>query len=157
MTWMLSLYITAQILIGSKIADINSGKVSFKIDGKTLKDIDNKVIYVKLVNGTVKIENFKVPSEWAKESTLIQAVYSGSAQCEKLTSDKIEIAVEKTFPSIITESITASPGKTISLTASITDGDKCINTGKVVLKINGKTVKDANVGQVWKKMKILKF
>ena len=144
--------ITAQILIGSKIADINSGKVSFKIDGKTLKDIDNKVIYVKLVNGTVKIENFKVPSEWAKESTLIQAVYSGSAQCEKLTSDKIEIAVEKTFPSIITESITANPGKTISLTASITDGDKCINTGKVVFKINGKTIKGSNGKVIYTKV-----
>lgn len=30
------------------------------------------------------------------------------------------------------------------LKATITDGNKLINTGKVAFKINGKTVKDAN-------------
>ncbi|MBQ6220679.1 MAG: hypothetical protein IJJ47_13185 [Methanosphaera sp.] len=38
------------------------------------------------------------------------------------------------------------------LTATITDGDNIINTGKVVLKINGKTVKDANVKVIYAKV-----
>ena len=144
--------ITAQILVGSKVADINSGKVYFKINGRTLKDTDNKVRYVKLVNGTVKIENFKVPNEWAKESTLLQAVYSGSAQCEKLTSEKTEITIEKTLPIFTTESITSTAGKTITLTAVIADGDKVINNGKVVFKINGKSIKNSNGKVIYAKI-----
>ena len=38
------------------------------------------------------------------------------------------------------------------LTATITDGDNIINTGKVVLKINGKTVKDANGKLIYAKV-----
>ena len=35
-----------------------------------------------------------------------------------------------------------SAGSTITLTATVTDGDKIINTGKIVFKINGKSIKD---------------
>ena len=47
-------------------------------------------------------------------------------------------------PSITTNDITATAGEQITLTANINDGDKQINTGKVLFKINGKTIKDAN-------------
>ena len=44
------------------------------------------------------------------------------------------------------------PEQNRMLTATITDGDNIINTGKVVLKINGKTVKDANVKVIYAKV-----
>ena len=144
--------ITAQILVGSKISDINSGKVYFKINGRTVKDTDNKVIYVKLVNGTATIEDYLVPDDWAKEGTTIQAVYSGSTQCDKLTSEKTNITVEKAAPTFTTESITATAGTTIQLKATITDNDKVINNGKVVFKVNGKTVKDSNGKVIYAKV-----
>ena len=145
--------ITASILIENEIANnINKGKVTFKVNGKTLKDTNGKVIYAKVVNGTATIENYIVPDDWAKEGTTIQAVYSGSTECEKLTSEKTDITIAKAVPTLTTEDITATAGTTIQLKATITDGDKVINSGKVVFKINGKTVKDANGKVIYAKV-----
>ena len=134
------------------VANINKGKVTFKVNGKTLKDASGKVIYVKVVNGVAKIENYEVPNEWTKEDTTIEAIYSGSTQCEKLSSEKTEITIEKAVPTLTTSNITATAGETIILTATITDNDKVINNGKVVFKINGKTVKDANGKVIYAKV-----
>jgi len=145
--------ITARITADDEtITDINKGKITFKVNGKTLKDPNGKVIYAKVVNGTATIENYIVPSDWAKEGTTIQAVYSGSTQCEKLTSEKTNITVEKAAPTFTTESVTGSAGSTVQLKATITDGDKVINSGKVVFKINGKTVKDENGKVIYAKV-----
>jgi len=137
---------------GEIITNITAGKITFKVNGKTLKDTSGKVIYAKVVNGVATIENYVVPDDWAKEGTTIQAVYSGSTQCEKLTSEKTNITVEKAAPTFTTESITATAGTTIQLKATITDGDKVINSGKVVFKINGKTVKDTNGKVIYAKV-----
>ncbi len=145
--------ISASIYSGEeKMESISSGKVIFKVNGKTLKDINGKVIYAKVVNGTATIENYEIPSDWAKETTQIQAVYSGSTQLGKLTSNKTEITVTASEPEFTTESITAQKGDTITLTATITDGEKSINSGKVVFKVNGKTVKDENGKVIYKKI-----
>ena len=149
--------ITASILFGTETlkdvaTNITKGKITFKVNDKTLKDDSGKVIYAKVVNGTATIENYLVPDDWAKEGTTIQAVYSGSTQCEKLTSEKTEITVEKAAPTLTTESVTATAGSTIQLKATITDGNKVINTGKVVFKINGKTVKDENGKVIYAKV-----
>jgi len=145
--------ITARITADNEtITDINKGKVTFKVNGKTLKDEKGKVIYAKVVNGTATIENYEVPSDWAKEGTTIQAVYSGSTQCEKLTSEKTEITIQKAVPTLTTEDITATTGGKITLKATITDNDKIINTGKIVFKINGKTVKDENGKVIYAKV-----
>ncbi len=145
--------ITARITSGGDtLNDINKGKVSFKVNGKTLKDSDGKVIYAKVVNGTAKIENYIVPEDWAKEDTSIEAIYSGSTSCEKLISEKVNITLSKPTARLTTENITASAGDSVTLKATITDGDKIINRGKVVFKINGKTVKDANSRVIYAKV-----
>ena len=137
--------ISASITLDDEVATtINKGKVVFKVNGKTLKDADNKVIYAKVVDGTATIENFEIPQSWSKNGTTITATYSGSTQCEKLTSDATEITTTSTEPIISTEDITTTANSQITLTATINDGNKPINTGKVVFKINGKTVKDEN-------------
>ena len=54
--------LTARITSGDDtLTDINKGKITFKVNGKTLKDERGKVIYVKVVNGTARIENYLVP------------------------------------------------------------------------------------------------
>ncbi len=117
-----------------------------------MKDANGKVIYAKVVNGTASVENYEVPNDWTKEGTTIEAVYSGSTQCEKLTSEKTNLTVAKAVPTLTTSDITITIGGTVNLTATITDGDKVINSGKVVFKINGKAVKDANGKVIYAKV-----
>ena len=137
---------------GEILTDITKGKVTFKVDGKTLKDANGKVIYVKIVNGTATIENYQVPYTW-KEGSTIQAIYSGSTQCDKLNSEKTEITINKEAPTFTIDPVEpATIGNTITLKATITDNNKVINTGKVVFKINGKTVKDANGKVIYAKV-----
>jgi chaperone required for assembly of F1-ATPase len=144
--------ITASIYYGNDIlTNISKGKVTFKVNGKTLKDANGKVIYAKIVNGTATIENYEVPSEWAKEGTTIQAVYSGSTQCDKLTSEKTNITVTPEETTLtITPLDSVTPRQTTTLKATLSDNT--INTGKIVFKINGKTVKDANGKVIYAKV-----
>ena len=143
--------ITARITADDEtITDINKGKVVFKVNGKTLKDANGKVIYVKVINGTATIENYEVPQDWAKDGTTIQAVYSGSTQCEKLTSEKTNIIVTPKELTLTTTVTPATSGQTTTLTATLSDNT--INTGKIVFKINGKTVKDANGKVIYAKV-----
>ena len=143
----------ASIYYGDDIlTNITTGKITFKVNGKTLKDENGKVIYAKVVNGVATIENYLVPTDWAKEGTTIQAIYSGSKQLEKLTSKKTEITITKEEPTLTTEDITTTTGGKITLKATITDNNKVINNGKVVFKINGKTLKDENGKVIYAKV-----
>jgi len=147
--------INANIVYTNKVlTDINKGKVTFKVNGKTLKDANGKVIYTKVVNGTATIENYLVPDDWAKEGTTIEAVYSGSTQCEKLTSEKTNITITSPEPTITITPITSDvqTGSTVTLKAKVAAGDKAITTGKIVFKVNGKTVKDANGKVIYAKV-----
>ena len=137
--------ITASIYEGDKVlTNITKGKIIFKVNGRTLKDDNGNAIYVKIVNGTATIENYTIPATWNKENLTIEAVYSGSNQYGSLRSDKQLITIGEPTPTITTEDITATKGETITLKATIKSGTEEINTGKVVFKINGKTVKDSN-------------
>ena len=147
--------ITASIYYGDEneqeiATNISKGKISFKVNGKTLKDVNGKVIYAKVINGTATIENYPIPESW-KEGSTIQAIYSGSTDLEKMSSEKTEITITATEPTITTEDITAQTGATITLKATI-NTDATINTGKVVFKINGKTLKDTNGKVIYTKV-----
>jgi len=147
----------SRIYYGDEIANsVNKGKVSFKANGKTLKDVNGKVIYAKVVNGTATIENYNIPDTW-DENTTIQAVYSGSTDVSKLTSDKTSITITQsdvndTGETFTTEAINTTTAGAVVLKATITDGNKLINTGKVVFKVNGKTVKDVNGKVIYAKV-----
>lgn len=124
---------------------ITEGKVVFKINGKTLKDENDKVIYIPVENGEAIISNYPVPESW-KNPVNITAVYSGSSS---YMNSKANITVQaQTLNATITltqNSITAKSNSTITITASIKNNlDENINDGKVILKLNGKTTKDEN-------------
>ena len=147
--------ISASIYYGTEYtsdvaANISKGKVSFKVNGKTLKDVNGKVIYAKVVNGTATIEDYQIPDNWNNQTT-IQAVYSGSKDLAKMSSDKTAITIVAQNPTITTEDVTTTVGGTVTLTATI-NTDAVVNTGKVVFKINGKTVKDANGKVIYTKV-----
>ena len=136
--------ITASIYKGDEVdSSINKGKVVFKVNGKTLKDSTGKVIYAKVTGGVATITDYEVPSSWAKDNVTIQAVYSGSSQCDALRAEA-NLTVTKDSPAITTSDVTASKGETVTLTATVAAGNTPVNVGKVVFKVNGKTVKDSN-------------
>jgi hypothetical protein len=130
--------------------NINGGKVVFKINGKTIKDTNGKVIYAKVVNGTATV-TYNIPSTYADKNITIEAVYSGTNKYNSART-QTNTTIQKTTPTFTTEDVTATIGETITLKATITDGNKIINTGKVVFKINGKTVKDANGKVIYAKI-----
>ncbi|MBE6487641.1 MAG: hypothetical protein E7Z86_02900 [Methanosphaera stadtmanae] len=130
---------------------INKGKITFKVNGKTLKDSNGKVIYAKVTNGTATIENYEIPASW-NNSTVIEAVYSGSTQQESLKSEKTNLTIAPTTPTMTVDNITTSPAQTIKITAQITQSDNPINTGKIVFKINGKILKDDNGKVIYAKV-----
>ena len=135
------------VTITANVTDINGdmvtgGKVVFKVNGKTLKDDNGKVIYVKVVNGMASIQ-WTIPEEFINKNVTIAATYSGSTMYDK-SNTTITTTATKEVPTITTSDITAAKGETITLTATITYKDNVINNGKVVFKINGKTVKDNN-------------
>lgn len=144
--------IQASIYKGDDVfTQINKGKVTFKVNGKTLKDSNGKVIYAKVVNGTAIIENYEVPSTWDNNTT-IEATYTGSAEQATLKSEKTNITINPTEPTMSIINVTSAPSETIQITAQITQSDNPIKTGKVVFKINGKTVKDSNGKVIYAKV-----
>ena len=131
--------------MGDEVAtDINGGKVVFKVNGKTLKDANGKVIYAKLVNGTATIPSYEIPTSWNKENVTITAVYSGTSKQDALRSEEAQITITQPEPTITTDDIMTTTGQTVQLKAKVSIADNPINTGKIVFKVNGKTVKDAN-------------
>ncbi|WP_323737576.1 hypothetical protein PXD04_11060 (plasmid) [Methanosphaera sp. ISO3-F5] len=125
---------------------VNGGRVVFKVNGKTLKDEKGNIIYADVSKGVASI-NYKVQSVWMKNTTYVEAVYTGS---EKYTSSRanktgiLNISKGKATITLDKKSITAKAGQTITLRAKVLDsnGDR-VNNDKVVFKINGKTLKDA--------------
>ncbi|AWX31876.1 hypothetical protein [Methanosphaera sp. BMS] len=147
--------ITASIYYGNEYEEelatnITKGKITFKVNGKTLKNSNGKVIYAKVINGVATIENYTIPDDWTKNNTPIQAVYTGSTQLESLNSEKTEIKVTPAELTLTTSDITATTGEEITLTATL--NDNTINNGKVIFKINGKTVKDSNCKVIYGKV-----
>ena len=136
--------ITASIYIDDSIATgISKGKVTFKVNGKTLKDSNGKVIYVKVVNGTATMDNFEIPDTWNNQ-TSIQAVYSGSTDCQSLKSDKQSITVTQPEVTLVFDDVTATVNETVTINIQVTQAQNPVNTGKIIVKVNGKTIKDTS-------------
>ncbi|RAP54182.1 MAG: hypothetical protein BZ137_03635, partial [Methanosphaera sp. rholeuAM130] len=123
---------------------ISNGKIVFKVNGKTLKDADGKVIYTKVVNGTASIL-YDVNSTWLEKTISVTAVYSGSSMYPSIRNNTT-IYIPKKNPSIhltpFYESVKI--GSNTTFKAKVSDGYTPITTGKVIFKINGKTIKDAD-------------
>ena len=130
--------------------NISNGKVVFKINGKTVKDTSGKVLYVKVVDGIASM-GYVISSDLAGKDLLVQVAYSGSSIYDSVKNESF-ISINNLTPSIRCEDITATKSSQITLNAWVNDGNVPITTGKVVFKINGKTVKDANGKVIYAKI-----
>ena len=122
--------------------NISVGKVVFKINGKTLKDANGKVLYAKVVNGTATIE-YTVPDELAGAEINITATYSGNSKIPGANTTITTTVNTKGASLTLTSPEEVQVGSTATFTATIND-NQVVNNGKVVFKINGKTLKDDN-------------
>jgi hypothetical protein len=132
---------------------VNGGKVAFKVNGKTLKDENGKVIYAQVVDGIATI-SIIVPDTWAGKDIEISAVYSGSTKYDSSRSEAVAVNVTMVVDEEIVDinpaiKIDALPdevatGTTLQVTVEVTGTPSPLNTGKMVLKLNGKTLKDDN-------------
>ena len=123
---------------------VTTGKVLFKVNVITLKDKNGNVIYAIVNNGEATLTT-KTQAAWIKNSTNIQAVYSGEKPYKSSRANTTNITITKGKATITLEekTITAKAGQTITLKAKILDsnGDR-INNDKVVFKLNGRTLTD---------------
>ena len=134
-------------IIDENALPVTGGKAVFKVNGITLKDENNNVIYAPVKDGFASI-TYKVQSVCMKNTTTVQAVYSG---CEKYSSSRTNASgvldISEGIAKITLEksALNTKAGQTITLRAKITDstGER-INTGKAVFKLNGITLKDEN-------------
>ncbi|MDO5826280.1 MAG: Ig-like domain-containing protein, partial [Methanosphaera sp.] len=126
---------------------VTKGKVTFKVNGKTVKDAYGKVIYAKVTDGVATVE-YTVPEDYTGKNFTITAVYSGSSGLAKVQNTST-LTVNSPEASIEFENdpVTASVGQTVTFTVKVTD-----DVSKVVFKINGKTVKDANGKVIYAKV-----
>lgn len=99
--------------------------------------------YMKLGFPFSQIENYLVPDTWNTQTT-IQAIYSGSSELHSLKSLKQELTVVLPKAVLTFEDITATPGETIEISIHITCNQNPLSTGKIIVKVNGKTIKDSN-------------
>ncbi len=56
---------------------VTGGKVTFKINGQSIKNSTGEAILKTVINGTAKLI-YKVPSSWAKDNLTLSVVYSGT-------------------------------------------------------------------------------
>ena len=126
---------------------VTGGKAVFKVNGITLKDENNNVIYARVNNGQASI-SYKVQDVWIKDTSYVEAVYGGTdkySEARSKATDVLDISQGTVTLTLDKQTITAKAGQTVTLRAKILDatGDN-INKGKVVFKLNGKTLKDNN-------------
>ena len=124
---------------------INTGRVVFKINGKTIKDANGNIIYATVKDGIATIENYTVPANWFKIKSVLNVVYGGTSTYEQTrTNNTIPMNITKKTATMTmtTNTTTAKPGQTIKITVKITEKDTNVNEGRVLFKVNGKTMRD---------------
>nr|WP_295164940.1 Ig-like domain repeat protein [uncultured Methanosphaera sp.] len=117
---------------------INTGKVTYKINGKTIATS-------KVSDGIATIK-YTIPKSFTSTKYTITAKYSGSSNY-KDSSDSATLHLKnviKTKTSL--GSLSSYPGYKVTLKSTVkTSNNKKINTGKVTFKINGKTIATSKV------------
>lgn len=123
--------------------NVTGGKIVFKINGKTLKDQNNRIIYAKVINGIASI-NYTIPDTWADKTYNLSVVYSGSIMY-KSVRNSTSLYIDKKMASLVISPISdATEGDVIQINAQVKMGDKPISTGKIIFKLNGKVLRDEN-------------
>ncbi len=123
---------------------VQSGVVTFKLDGVTLKDVNNNIIRANVINGIAKL-NYTLPDGLSGRNYTITAIYSDTIYNVVKNDTKQEIKksnVNITFTAI-------QKNGTITVIGTIKDkcGHYLIGTNNIVIKVNGITIMNVTTGK----------
>ncbi len=125
-------------VLTSKGEKINTGKVAFKINGKTVATAT-----VSKGQATAK---YTIPTTWTTKSYQITVVYGQYGQYKESTTTGILKVTQKVNTKITTVAPSTYPGKKVVINATVkTTTGVNVKGGEVVFKINGKTIGKTNV------------
>lgn len=135
-----------KIILTAHITDpsgnpLNGGKVVFKLNDVTLKDENNKAIYAKVINGTAKIE-YLIPSNYRIKDYKLTATYSGNSKCEANRNNTILTLTSRKAKITIMTNKSIKIGQQLTITTTLKDEDNKTINGNIMIKIDGKTLKD---------------
>ena len=143
-------HLVAQITVTEDGEDmeVNTGRVYFKVNGKVLRDAESgKILYADVTDNTATMD-YTVPKTW-NEDTEIEAVFSGNDEVPEVMSNMVNptiVVSEGEDAEFAVADVTSSAGGEVTITVTT----KNLDAGKVVLKVNGKTVK-ATDGKLYAK------
>lgn len=123
---------------------ISGGKVVFKVNGITVKDENGKILYANVENGLASVE-YLFSANQIEMHANITAVYSGSTSYNSSRSLAVNVVKDEqnSKVNLSINNITAAATESITLTATVKNmNNNPINSGKVIFKINGKSIKD---------------
>jgi hypothetical protein len=128
---------------------VNSGYVSVKVNDKTLTYSNGSTIYLNVKNGTVSLK-VKVGNLWKRSNYTYEFRYYGDSLYKESSSNKAVIYLRNLVNLKNIHSSTTTYGTNITMTASVTYklNNSKVGDGKVVFKISGKTIKNADGSSV---------
>ncbi|RAP46666.1 MAG: hypothetical protein BZ136_07370 [Methanosphaera sp. rholeuAM74] len=128
---------------------INTGRVYFKVDGKVLRDPTTKrVLYIDVEDGSATTPELDTTS-WSNQTSIL-AVYQKTATTLESTSEVVNPTIsipEADEPVFAVDDVTTQAGSEVTIMVNT----KNLDSGKVVLKVNGKTVKSSD-GKLYAKV-----
>ena len=137
-----------KVNLTAHITDVNGnnvtgGKVVFSINGVEVTDNNGNVIYANVTGGVATITK-EAPSAWHKENTTIVATYLGNDAYDDSVSEKADVIITLRTANIdvLTNGTKVKVGDTTSIIAHVYYNNTLVNEGKVIFKLNGKTLKD---------------
>ena len=128
---------------------ITGGKVIFKVNGKVLRDTSGKILYATVTDGVASVLDYSLTESW-KNGT-IKAIYYGSTVYSTGNTAETTLTVLPEVvddEKIVLENYTATYGQTITIKARLENVED-LSSGKVLFKVNGKTVKDSVTNKLY--------
>lgn len=119
---------------------IDSGKVIFKINRKTLRDDEGNIIYLKVYNSTAQLNNFKIPLSFNNKNYSLDMVYGGSYIYMQNRNSSILTLKKQDVKINIKPVLHPTEGLIINTQLKANQTNETINGGNIILKINGKTL-----------------
>ncbi len=112
------------------------------INGKTSLKINSKTIFDRLTieDGSLSV-NYSIPASWNKNNYTFSVVLR--TDDGRVLNKNITIEIPKRVVNADIQVISDGPiraGSTIQIVATLTTGDKAVETGRVAFKINGVTI-----------------
>ncbi|WP_455644796.1 Ig-like domain repeat protein [Methanosphaera sp.] len=122
----------------SSNASVTSGKVAFKINGKTIG-------YGSVSNGVATL-NYTIPTSYKDSTYTITVVYGGNGKYITSRANGTLNVYQRQSTTVTVSTISSKAGSNVTLIGTIkTSSGSYVKNGTVAFKINGKTVGYANV------------